>query len=348
MSSILLPLFGLPGVSTFSVSLSVGPFLQVSALQPFDFPVNQTPVTQTVQVTSTGAPLAFKIVSFAVPSWLSVTPSSGVTPASLTLTVNPSGLSNGNYTASVPVSGNGYGVPLPVQVQVGPPPAPTPSINFPAMAAPGSLISLYGTNLTGSAIQAAPPYPPQLGGAKVTIGGFAAPLLYIGPNQANIQVPFEVAPGETQLVFNNALGTASSYLQIVPADPAFFFTTPLSGETPVPVILNQDGTLNTPTAPAQPGDYITLYMNGQGLLDHLLADGQAAPNAPLIHPALPVAATIGGLNALVQFAGLAPGFVGLFQVNLQVPDIIAGDQGVIVNVGSYSNALPAPITVAAP
>jgi uncharacterized protein (TIGR03437 family) len=50
----------------------------------------------------------------------------------------------------------------------------------------------------------------------------------------------------------------------------------------------------------------------------------------------------------VQFAGLAPGFVGLFQVNLQVPDIIAGDQGVIVNVGSYSNELPVPITVAAP
>jgi uncharacterized protein (TIGR03437 family) len=342
-----LPLSGFPGISTFSVSLSVGPFLQVSALQPFDFPLNQTPVAQTVQVTSSGAPLAFNILSFGVPSWVSVTPTSGVTPASLTLTVNPSGLSNGNYTASVPVSGKGYGIVLPVKAQVGPPPAPTPSIAFAAMAAPGSLLSLYGTNLVGSAIQAAPPYPTQLGGAMVKIGGFAAPLLYINPYQANIQVPFEVAPGETQLVFSNALGTASADLQIVPADPAFFFaTTP--GNATIAVILNQDGALNTPTAPAQPGDYITLYMNGQGVLDRPLADGQAAPSAPLIHPALPVTATIGGLNAFVQFAGLAPGFVGLFQVNLQVPDIIAGDQGVIVNVGSYSNELPVPITVAAP
>ena len=86
-------------------------------------------------------------------------------------------------------------------------------------------------------------------------------------------------------------------------------------------------------------------MDGQGLVDHSISDGAVAPSAPLIHPVLTVTATIGGLNATVQFAGLAPGFVGLFQVNLEVPDIVPGDQGVIVNVGTYSNAL-VPITVA--
>jgi uncharacterized protein (TIGR03437 family) len=322
--------------------LYVGPFLQVPPLQDFDFPSDRKPITQTIQVTHNGSPVAFKVQ--AGEPWLAVTPTNGTTPASISVTVDPSGLANGGYSALIVFETPYFVVNEQVHVQVGPPPAPIPSFFRPPPAAPGSLITVYGSNLASSGVQAAAPFPLKLDGASFKVGGVAAPLLYVGPFQANIQVPFEVQPGENSLTFTNGLGSASGGLAILAAAPSFFFVYVPASNTFTPTIVNPDGSLNDRNHPAHPGDYLVMYMEGQGLLDHPVKDGQVAPSTPLIRPILPVTATVGGLNAYVEFAGLAPGFAGLFQVNLQVPDIVSGDQGVVVTVGSYSNS-PVPITI---
>jgi uncharacterized protein (TIGR03437 family) len=108
--------------------------------------------------------------------------------------------------------------------------------------------------------------------------------------------------------------------------------------SPEPAVLNLDGSFNDPDHPANP-DYVVLYMTGQGALDHPIADGTAAPSNPLSLPTQPVTVTIGGLNANVAFAGMTRGTVGLFQVNVQIPDIYAGDQAMLIQVGDMLSAV---------
>ena len=110
------------------------------------------------------------------------------------------------------------------------------------------------------------------------------------------------------------------------------------------VVQNQDGTLNAYDNPARPGSVIVAYLTGQGALDNLLVAGQAAAAKPLSAAALPVSAAFGDKPGEVLFAGMTPGFVGLLQVNLRVPNGIAGDQPLVITIGdSVSNA--AMITV---
>jgi len=91
---------------------------------------------------------------------------------------------------------------------------------------------------------------------------------------------------------------------------------------------------NSPANPAHGGTYLVTYLTGAGALDRALASGAFAPLDVLIRPRAPVAATIAGKPATVQFAGLAPGFVGLVQVNLLVPDGLSGEQPLVVTVGN--------------
>lgn len=174
------------------------------------------------------------------------------------------------------------------------------------------------------------------------------PLLYADPYQINAQIPFGLAPGSYDVVVTSPSGTAKIHATVTAAAaaaaPAIFIASTflLYGQ---PVVINvAGGSLNSPSHPASPGSYLTVYLTGQGEVDETVASGVASPDSPLAHPLLPVTATIGGLDAPVSFAGLAPGFVGLFQVNVQVPEIIPGDNGLVITVGDApSNLVPVAI-----
>jgi uncharacterized protein (TIGR03437 family) len=114
-----------------------------------------------------------------------------------------------------------------------------------------------------------------------------------------------------------------------------------SGRAPA---INQDDTLNLSTNPALVGSYISVYLTGQGLVDQPVPTGTAAPIRTVANTLAQTTATIGGVPATVRFSGLAPGFVGLGQVNLLVPDLPAGDQPVIVTIGGVASE-PATVTV---
>ena len=188
-------------------------------------------------------------------------------------------------------------------------------------AAPGELISILGLGLGPATAVTAPAgaLPTTLGGTTVTINGTAAPIAYTSSFRADVQVPFFAVPGTTiavQVNYNNQTSPVAT-LNVVTAVPGVYIAgTP--GPGPVKAV-NQAGTLNSALNPAPKGSVITIYANGLGAVTPTGTAGAVPPNSPLSRVTGDVGAFIGGVPAVVQFAGLAPGSPALYQVNLMVP-----------------------------
>jgi len=196
--------------------------------------------------------------------------------------------------------------------------------------APGEIVSLFGTDLgpgVGVAGEvAAGQFRSALAGTRVLFDGIPSPLLYVAANQVNSVVPFEVKPPGTRLtVERNGTTLGPMELPVVDAVPAIF-TAQARGSGPA-AALNQDGTVNSASNPAQRGTVVALFATGAGLTSPAGINGNVIPlGPPFPAPTLPVAASIGGLPAAVQYAGAAPGLVsGVVQLNLRVPDGIGPD-----------------------
>jgi uncharacterized protein (TIGR03437 family) len=191
--------------------------------------------------------------------------------------------------------------------------------------APGSLFTIYGSNLGTSATT-----------TRVTVNGVNAPLTFVSAGQVNAQMPFETAAGEAQVVVtvNNAASRAAA-LSIASAGPGIF-----QFGTNRAVVQNADGSVNTEENPAAAGDPIVVYLTGQGHLDHPIATGATAPGDPLSRPTLPASARIGDREARILFLGMTPGFIGLAQANLIVPDLPAGDYPVLIAIGGVPSNGP--------
>lgn len=200
--------------------------------------------------------------------------------------------------------------------------------------APGSLISILGSGLAPeAAVPTGMPLRAVLKDVSVEIDGRTAPLLYVGPSQIYAQVPFETHTGSTTLVVRSgALRSAPVSIEVGATAPGVFQDA--SGHA---ISQNQDWSINTPAQPALPRQHIIIYMTGLGLLDNPVPTGSAAPREPLSRSLATVEATIGGKPANVSFAGLTPGQVGLFQVNLLVPDVPAGEQTLEIAVGGNAS-----------
>jgi uncharacterized protein (TIGR03437 family) len=170
----------------------------------------------------------------------------------------------------------------------------------------------------------------------VFVGGLAAPLLYAGPTQINFQVPFETNSGTAAItVANNFVKSFSYASSIALAAPQIF-----TWGSDRAVAQNADFSLNSPDNPAHAGDTLVVYGTGEGQVSPPALTGDAAPLSPPATLSLDVTATIGGQNVPVAFAGLAPGLVGLFQVNLAVPSLKSGDYPIQVSVGSVRSNSP--------
>jgi uncharacterized protein (TIGR03437 family) len=195
-----------------------------------------------------------------------------------------------------------------------------------AAMAPGSIASIYGTGLATSIATAGSfPLPTSLGGATVTVNDIAAPLFYASPTQINFQIPFETAVGSATVTTR----AGSVTIPIRGTAPGLFVET--GGNA---AVLNEDGSVNGAGRPAAAGSVIAAYVTGLGAVSPAVATGAAAPQNPLSRVTTGVTATIGGQSATVQFAGLAPGFAGLYQVNLIVPALAAGSYDLEVAGGN--------------
>jgi uncharacterized protein (TIGR03437 family) len=189
--------------------------------------------------------------------------------------------------------------------------------SFEGAAAPGGYISIFGEGLAAStAVADRVPLPRELAGVSVEVNGVAAPLHVVSPGQINVQVPYETAPGPASavLIANGARRPAIPFTVAAVAAGIFAY----AGTTRA-IAANQDGVLNSPETPESRGRALVFYVTGLGAVNPPVPTGEAAPLDRLAHAA-PVTATVGGLTAKVDFAGLTPGSVGLGQVNLIIPE----------------------------
>lgn len=214
--------------------------------------------------------------------------------------------------------------------------------SFTAKLAPGSLFSIFGSDLatsTGSAQSL--PLATSMNGASVTVGGKAAPLVFVSGGQINAQAPYELTEGENVPVVvtvNGASSTAGT-VSVVAASPGIF-----QFGAKRAVVQNEDYTVNNTGNGARVGSYVVAYLTGVGRLDQPVATGGPAGSDPLARPRGLVSATIDNQPVEIAFAGMTPGFVGLTQVNLRIPSMLPGDYPLVVMVdGQKSNA--ATITV---
>lgn len=194
----------------------------------------------------------------------------------------------------------------------------------------GSLASLFGTGLAPSVAEAsAIPLPPSLAGVSVTVGGVAAPLLFVSPTQINLQVPWTLqsVPSDLVVTVNGAV-SAPFQAQIGNLAPGVFTTQ--FGVGPA-IAINPDGSLAATTGsipgiaarPAKVGDTIIILATGLGLVSPSILTG-AASSDTLRRTIITPNVTIGGMSAQVSFSGLSPQFVGVNQLNVVVPNVPAG------------------------
>lgn len=207
--------------------------------------------------------------------------------------------------------------------------------SFAAQLSPGALATIFGTNFTGTGVDAIAslPLPTSLGGVSVQVNGVAAPVLYASSGQINFQIPWETPTGSvTVAVGINGLTSTTVNVTIEAAAPGVFVQGAHAIVQNAPAL-----SLNSPSNPAKVGSTITAYLTGGGAVTPTPADGAPAESNPL-SIASGVTATIGGKSATVSFAGLAPNFVGLWQANIVVPaGLTQGDVPLIVSVGGQSS-----------
>lgn len=193
---------------------------------------------------------------------------------------------------------------------------------------PGAIVSLFGNYLaasTGGAV--AVPLSTVLSGTIVKVNGIAAPLYFSSPTQVNFQMPFEAPAGSAQVTVTLANLTSAVTTVSLAATAPGIFTTNSSGKGQGVVLNAQTGEFAAPAGsipgvaarPIPRGQFITIYCAGLGAVNDPPASGHAALSSPLSRTLAPVTVTVGGVSVPADFAGLTPAFVGLYQVNVQIP-----------------------------
>jgi uncharacterized protein (TIGR03437 family) len=273
-------------------------------------------------------------------SWLSVSPLSGVGPATITVTASPTGLGVGAFGATLLVQSpnSAQALTIPVAYTAGTQVlgvfneidgVANPASHKPTVS-PGELLEVYGralANSTATLSLTANVLPQTSGGVSATVNGYPANLLYISPTQVNIQVPYEVGAGPAVIGINNNGLIAGFPIQVVPASPGIF----------------SDAAGNiVPAATVAPGGTSILFFTGAGDVTPQIFSGfapaasTALSNLPV--PLLPVSITVGGAPAFVRFLGIPAGLVGVVQLNFVVPSSVKpGPQPVVVTVNGVAS-----------
>jgi uncharacterized protein (TIGR03437 family) len=201
---------------------------------------------------------------------------------------------------------------------------------------PGSLISIFGTNLASQVSEADTiPLSKSLGGVTVLFvnGNTAinAPMLFANGSQLNAQVPWELVPAGASanvnvIVTANGVNSNTANVAVAPFSPGVFASNSRA------IAVNSDGTLAWPvgavpgltTHPAKIGDVVIVYATGLGAVAHPPADGENSLDqlrTNLVTPQI----LIGGVSAQVGFSGLSPQFVGVNQLNVTIPNVATGN-----------------------
>jgi uncharacterized protein (TIGR03437 family) len=226
---------------------------------------------------------------------------------------------------------------------------------FTASIAPGELLTMYGSNLASATQVAGIPFPTSLGGVQVTIGGYPAAIYYVSASQISAIVPYEVTVGsvaDIQVTNNGALSNVVS--NYVGATAPGVFTQNQNGTGYGEI---EDAITGVPITAANPaiiGETLAIYLTGLGAVSPSIADGAPGPSPTLSYATNTITVAFdNGTNAPITatstFAGLAPGFSGLYQLNVTVPTGLTAGANYLDIGGpdSYMSYLLVPISTAA-
>ncbi len=211
--------------------------------------------------------------------------------------------------------------------------APSPVINgianaasFAQSFAPGSILSVFGTNLAaGTQAAAVVPLIAFSGGVTASIDGVSAPFYYVSPGQINLQIPYGVTVGTARLTISYPqAGSASVNVPINATAPGIFTDNQL---------------FTVPQNRCGRGETCILFITGQGAVSPTVATGAAPASNVLVsslpRPVAPVTMTIGEVPAGIVFAGIPYGLTGVTQINFAVAaNTPVGTQRVVVKVGA--------------
>jgi uncharacterized protein (TIGR03437 family) len=204
---------------------------------------------------------------------------------------------------------------------------------------PGSIFALYGSGLaTASAEAAKVPLPGMLLTTTVTVNNEAAPLFYVSESQINAQMPLDIQPGTATVVVRNGSSSSNAVSVVVPATavPGIAVQYP----TNQAVVVNQDQSVNTPASPAHVGDTVVAYFTGGGPVNAAgpWVTGAASPNglSPVVESAQ---VTVGGQAVtVVNYNGLTPTLVGVYQLNFVIPQVNPGQRDLILTIDGTPSA----------
>ncbi|MFN3325432.1 MAG: hypothetical protein ACK5AZ_18205 [Bryobacteraceae bacterium] len=284
-------------------------------------------------------PVSGQTVRISGPAGVQFTPADGPPANPLTVTTAPVGAALATFSirvvddtaiigASIEIRVEWEHLSLPLQIPYNAFPriAPEGIVHAASFArrpgAPGQIVSVFGGGLgpldgVGASLDAAGRVAKTAGGVEVLFDGVAAPIYFARWDQCNVQVPYSVngkAEVEVRVRHRGRLSPAMT-VPVAAVSPGIFEMPDGANRA---VVLNIDGSVNGPEAPATAGDVIVLYATGEGQTDPPGIDGQLAP-FPGPTPVQPIRLKIGDMDAPLQFAGPAPGFAGLLQVNAVVP-----------------------------
>lgn len=352
---------------SIGVTLTATQALLALAISPqaltFSYSVGgSAPVAQTISISNAGAgTLSFTAGASGSPYWLALSPPSGSTPGTLSISVNPANLASGTYMAAVQVTASGaIGGPSSVAITLvvqGAQPAGTITAvanagSFQSGVASATWIAILGSNLSTTTYTWQDSdfvngmLPTSLQGVSVSIDGQPAFVQYISPSQINVLAPDDAPTGPVQVQVTAAQQASNSLTVQKSAFLPALFTI---GDGKYVAALHLDDTLvgsdglspGVTTSPAQPGETIAIYATGFG------PTNPASPTAQLVATPEPLAnsvqVTIGGVPASITFAGLvAP---GTYQLNVTVPNLPAGDAPVVAAIGNFSTQAGVSVTV---
>jgi uncharacterized protein (TIGR03437 family) len=187
--------------------------------------------------------------------------------------------------------------------------------------APGGLITVTGRQFTPVNVATREmPLPTALGESCLMVNGVAVPMLFASPTQINAQLPMNV-DGSATMVLRTPGGVSDNfYLTILPAAPSVFRSGQAGPLEDVPTVFRaKNGELVTGSNPIHPEEVVVIFLTGMGRTEPALEAGMPAPSDPLPRAVIEPAVSLGGVPLIVGYAGMAPGQVGVYQINAYVP-----------------------------
>jgi uncharacterized protein (TIGR03437 family) len=219
----------------------------------------------------------------------------------------------------------------------------------PGPLAPNTIATVYGTNLSWDeyAITSGDlnggSLPQEILGVNVFVGGLATKLFYVSPTQINFLVPYEFGPGPVKIyVARDGVKGPDVTVQLNESSPGFF-----EWNGNLAVAEHTDWSVVSPDLPALPGEVIVLYAAGLGHTFPATQSGRIVQQAAQITSLTSLQILLNGNPVPSQnilYAGLAPGFAGLYQINVKLPDSFAPNPIIQIALGSDSS----PATVQLP